>query len=322
MRTWGSSGSGSGVTSYAGLSDKATVDLPTVNTPLATALGLLAPRANPTLTGTVTVPTNTYTGLTTAAVNQVTLAAALAASGRLYSGTGSPNGVVTGVSGDGYVRVDTPFAGVLYLCSGGTTWALAQTSTTWAARPSASSNSGAVITVSDWNADFFSDGTNWTPLGKRLTIDQFVATSYPSRTTGTGAVVNMRSTSVPIGLLYAGCKLHAQWKVEWAGTSASTKTLVFDDTGGQFWLNSTGLLAGIKEHSDFKTVCFGASNLAFALPSGQTADATVAAGLAAAPQTVTGVNYFTTATSWRIRSNTASDDAFQLLDWEIFITYP
>lgn len=48
---------GGGSSTYAGLSDAATVNLPTVNTPLGSALNLKAPLASPALTGTPTAPT-------------------------------------------------------------------------------------------------------------------------------------------------------------------------------------------------------------------------------------------------------------------------
>ena len=47
---------GTGSTSFAELTDKTTADIPTINTPLATALALKAPLASPTFTGVVTAP--------------------------------------------------------------------------------------------------------------------------------------------------------------------------------------------------------------------------------------------------------------------------
>lgn len=47
-------GGGGGATTYAALTDKASVNLPTVNTPLANALALLAPLASPSITGVAT----------------------------------------------------------------------------------------------------------------------------------------------------------------------------------------------------------------------------------------------------------------------------
>lgn len=57
------SGSGSGASTFATLTDKNTVDLPTINTPLSTALALRAPLNNPTFTGTVSGITKTMIGL-------------------------------------------------------------------------------------------------------------------------------------------------------------------------------------------------------------------------------------------------------------------
>lgn len=50
-------GGGGGSTTFADLTDKATADIPAINTPLATALALKAPLASPALTGTPTAPT-------------------------------------------------------------------------------------------------------------------------------------------------------------------------------------------------------------------------------------------------------------------------
>lgn len=56
---------GTGTTSFVELTDKATADIPTINTPLATALGLKAPLASPTFTGTVVLPSTTSIGTVT-----------------------------------------------------------------------------------------------------------------------------------------------------------------------------------------------------------------------------------------------------------------
>lgn len=57
-------GGGGGATTYAALTDKASVNLPTVNTPLASALTLLAPRASPSFSGVAT-----FAGASTATIS-------------------------------------------------------------------------------------------------------------------------------------------------------------------------------------------------------------------------------------------------------------
>lgn len=54
---------GGGASAYTDLTDAATVNLPTVNTPLQTALALKAPLASPTFTGTVSGITKSMVGL-------------------------------------------------------------------------------------------------------------------------------------------------------------------------------------------------------------------------------------------------------------------
>jgi len=61
----GDAETGGGVDTFEELTDKASADLPAINTPLATALGLLAPKASPTFTGTVTTSVLTVNGAAT-----------------------------------------------------------------------------------------------------------------------------------------------------------------------------------------------------------------------------------------------------------------
>lgn len=63
------SGGGTPATSFVGLSDKASADIPSINTPVGNALTAKAPKASPTFTGTVTVPTPAQDDTTTAAAS-------------------------------------------------------------------------------------------------------------------------------------------------------------------------------------------------------------------------------------------------------------
>ena len=78
-RTGWVSDTGGGSTTFAGLSDKATADLPSINTPLATALGLKATIASPTFTGTPAAPTPSGGDNTTKLATTAFVAAAVAA---------------------------------------------------------------------------------------------------------------------------------------------------------------------------------------------------------------------------------------------------
>jgi hypothetical protein len=61
----GPAGEGSGVDTFAELTDKASADIASINESVANALGLLAPKASPTFTGTVTTSVLTVNGAAT-----------------------------------------------------------------------------------------------------------------------------------------------------------------------------------------------------------------------------------------------------------------
>jgi hypothetical protein len=82
----GPAGDGGGASAFTDLTDKATAEIPTINTPLATALGLLAPKAGPTFTGTVTA-TTIYT--TDISATNVTASTAFNGPGTGLTGTAS-----------------------------------------------------------------------------------------------------------------------------------------------------------------------------------------------------------------------------------------
>lgn len=75
----------------------------------------------------------------------------------------------------------------------------------WANRPSAALYPTLRIIVADLNsATFYSDGTNWRPLGGKQRI--FAATPNFS-STGSNAEIAVNTATLPADLLYAGCEL-------------------------------------------------------------------------------------------------------------------
>jgi hypothetical protein len=301
-------------------SGTATLNAPAV---AGTAVSVL-----PASGGTLLSATDIVNDITTGGTNvplsaQQALVLAGLSADRIRYGNGAPASGL-GNDGDAYSRLDSPFVGTIYKKTAGT-WALAQLATTWAARPvPASSYPGAVITISDWGHDFYSDNTNWVAMGKRVKIDSFMATSYPSRTTGTAASQAVRTLVMPSGLVYAGCMLHLSWLIDFQGTGATSKQVILDDTlvGTPFIVNAVGMNANIKLWGDKKTIRYAASNLLYALPSGQTSDVTPAAGLSSAITTITSANYITSAHSWRLRTISPTDDQWQLLDWTAWVEFP
>jgi hypothetical protein len=98
----GTGDGGGGASAYTDLTDAATATLPTTNAPLSTALGLKAPLANPTFTGSVGGVTKSHVGLgnadnTSDAAKPVSTlqAAAIALKANLASPafTGTPTGI-------------------------------------------------------------------------------------------------------------------------------------------------------------------------------------------------------------------------------------
>lgn len=139
--------------------------------------------------------------------------------GRARYGSGAPPNSL-GVDGDVYIRSDAPFDGVLYLKSAGA-WAVPNSTYTWATRPSAAANTGCIITISDLGAsavDFVSDGTNWIPIGKRLT---FVQSSVPSTLLTCDGTNQVHFTdNIPAGLVLANCRLDFEALFSFSGVAA------------------------------------------------------------------------------------------------------
>jgi hypothetical protein len=84
---------GLGSSTFDELTDKVTADLPTINTPLSTALALKAPIASPTFTGTVTIPSGaSISGYLTTAAAASTYATL--SGGNSFSGTQTFSGSI------------------------------------------------------------------------------------------------------------------------------------------------------------------------------------------------------------------------------------
>lgn len=236
-------------------------------------------------------------------------------------GSGVPsNGL--GSDGDGYIRFDSPYAGLQYSKTSGT-WAVAQAAVAWASRPSAASNPNGIITVSDLgNQDFYSDGTNWIPIGKRMLFTRVTAASQ-SRTVGTAASQTAATISIPAGLIIPGCQLDFKWLFDFLGTGASTKNIILDDSlgSGVFLWNNNVIAANIKAHSDSVSLRVGdsATTFSWAIPNGGTGDSTAAAGSTGnAKQYTIDVS---SAHNWRFRIITAVDEQWQLANYSLTILY-
>jgi len=117
---------------------------------------------------------------------------------------GLPGGGV-GLDSDWVVLTDKPQRGTMALKVSGA-WAKQDKTYTWAARPSAVTYSGEVITISDFNQDFWSNGTNWIPIGKEL---RFGSTTATANHTGTTTETTLATHTIPAGLVLPGCSIGA-----------------------------------------------------------------------------------------------------------------
>jgi hypothetical protein len=128
--------------------------------------------------------------------------------GRIFDGSSGLPGAGVGSDGDVVILSDKPQRGSIAIKSAGA-WAKGDKTYTWAARPSAASYPGEVITISDFGVDFFSDGTNWIPVGYKLQIRKFSNNSL----TGTTSQTTQQTITLPAGLVLAGCLVmpYATW---------------------------------------------------------------------------------------------------------------
>lgn len=101
---------------------------------------------------------------------------------------------------------------------------------TWATRPDPTTSGGDVITITDWNQDFFSDGANWIPVGKRLTL---VQSAQPSTlTTLDGTVQVCFTDTIPAGLVLTNCRIDVEGLWVFVG-AAGVKTGRFGFQGNE-----------------------------------------------------------------------------------------
>jgi hypothetical protein len=284
-----------------------------------------APLDSPPFTGTPLVPTAAQGTNTTQVASTAFVIAELAASGRLRVGSGVPSSGL-GADGDGYVRNDAPFVGVLYLKAGGA-WALAQSTYTWAGRPNASTCSGAVITISDWNQDFYSDGTNWIAVGKQLlmeeaTLDANDTGNAAVYVAGTGSLQNLATSSTPAGLIIPGCRVVFEAVVGFVGGTAG-KTIYLDDSSGvplyQFGLTATSTLThAFKQSLYINDTGLTTNSKAMSLPNSVSVGDTVQ-NTNSAPTTWT--TDYSAAKTWRWRTNTNAADKSCLARRSITVLY-
>lgn len=119
--------------------------------------------------------------------------------------------------------------------------------TTWAARPTATSVSeGTLIYVTDLDVFMFSDGTNWKPVGGRMTLSRGV-TEVAFSNISPNTTINMhKSISVPAGLVIAGCL--ATVDIKWAhtaSTNAKHMRVYLNGSAGTQMTNYNNTTAGI-----------------------------------------------------------------------------
>lgn len=153
--------------------------------------------------------------------------------GKLGTGTGAPAVVGQDVS---TVRTDKPYVGRLYGESGGVV-AVLDNAYTWETRPDPTTCQGAVITITTCNAgaitlnqDFFSNGTNWIPVGKRLTFLQDC--NRPAGVVGTGVANQVIVTdTIPAGLVIAGCRVDFRALIDWTGPSTDAHMIQVANAG-------------------------------------------------------------------------------------------
>ena len=179
-------------------------------------------------------------------VNTAHLQSQLAVRARFGSGAPS-NGM--GFDGDAYIRVDKPFAGVVYVKAAGI-WNTLDNSYTFATLPAAGSTYlGAVVTVSDWKCQFeciqlAATGTyHWIPVTRNLCAFANRDFAPSALTAGTGALQVQQSYTTPAGIIVPGCELTFRQGWEWGGATAIKTMLVKNATSGDAILNRASAAA-------------------------------------------------------------------------------
>jgi hypothetical protein len=210
-----------GAGTFAGLSDKTSVDIPGTNSPTASAL---AGKLN---TSDV-VNDLTTGGAAKAGSAQQLVALKAILDGTMLQGTGVPSNAI-GVDGQLYARKDAPFDGVLYLKTAGV-WAVYTTSKATfaallAAYPPSSTYAGCVAWVDAYDCDFicktYDSGStyNWVPMSRYLCL--LDAVTAGATMTGNGGTQVESSLVIPGKLMVTGTKMHAEAAVTYAGSDAA-----------------------------------------------------------------------------------------------------
>lgn len=220
-----------------------------------------------------------------------------------------------GFDGDYGFRVDGAMAGTILQKASGVWSAVTGNAVTWAARPAANQNVGGIITVTDLgDQDFYSDGTNWIPVGKRLVFSS-AADLNAARTTGTAASQTAVNFNIPAGLVLPGARYEIDFEVEYAGGGAAgtAKSVIFDDPGGVGGTYSrTGLNNNLRVIADQIELLVDdqSTNVTWLKPAGYTAG-TMIAGTTTAM--TTGTLDLALAHTYRIRVICPTDDS-----WRVF----
>lgn len=114
-------------------------------------------------------------------------------------------------------------------------------STTWAARPTASTMTGKIVRFSDvgyGSGLFISNGTRWQPLGGSCMIAQ---SNVASSVTGTSAETFLATIPIPAGFMSANgiLEISSLWNYTNAATSRNLRCRVGQTTAASSILSST-----------------------------------------------------------------------------------
>lgn len=202
-------------------------------------------------------------GATTAQIS-----AAIAASGRLHHGSGAPDNSV-GIDGEGYLRLDKPFLGALYLKTAGS-WALADNSYDISTLPTASSTYvGTVATLVDstyapTGIDMlcvtYDGGSNyyWRPVSGKWAI--YKSNTPDSASAGTGGTVTSFSFTTPnrSDILPPGTDIHIYVLAQAVGTNGSKGISI---TAPSLTTTSFGVLASTNSSANSQVSLFAENRI-------------------------------------------------------------
>ena len=150
-----------------------------------------------------------------------------------------------------YGRKDAAWAEVTSGGGGGATTVL------WANRPAASAAPGGEIIVSDLGyAKFYSDGTNWRPVGGRLRLRSnrgSVATPVASLTDSGVIALPGGNITIPAGLLTRDATISYYMDALASNTSTSTASVSFDIKIGTSTTATTNNTASSVSHNSISS---------------------------------------------------------------------